>query len=59
MQYTVFTYDDGNYQLLGEYDKATLDRLTGEGFYCDYWTRYLKFKRSDLLIVAGEIVEAI
>ena len=58
MIYTVLRNDTyGGLELLGEYTETELRRLTGEGFYCNKWSQFLKYRRSDLVIVSGGVVE--
>lgn len=58
MVYTVFRDNQfGGLELLGEYKEDELKRLTGDGFYCNVWSQFLRYKRSDLVIVSGSVVE--
>ena len=58
MIYTVFR--DNSFEgleLLGEYTEVDLERLTSIGFYCPKWSQFLKYRRSELIIVLGSVVE--
>ena len=48
-------YDD--LTLLGEYTEEEIKVLTEGGFYCDKWSRYLKFERKELTIIDGTLTE--
>jgi dihydroorotase len=58
MVYTVFRDNQfEGLELLGEYSEQELETLTSEGFYCHKWEQFLKYRRSDLVIVLGHVVE--
>ena len=40
-------------ELLGEYTEKELSVLTSKGFYCEKWSQFLIYDRSELTIIEG------